>query len=244
MTSINDRSRIDALRQAVTEGAQLIHNGVETVAVQDAARPIYEPELQPLARGVEVLGKAAWMMNDRIITGSWRSARRYGHRLVQLLGALDGQARDRHQDPVLVNPVVLRMMEVLEDFADGGRFRHLDGLASGTDFPPPYLAWNCFQNETLVLGGKQQMEQAERSAYLRTTHTESLQRLERALARHLVTAQRDLWGGTIVCREWLDSRTRRLDSELSDPIALDFRFARCACAVLDRRISVWAPISR
>lgn len=241
--SPQDRARIDALRQAVTEGAQLIHSGVESVAVQDAARPMYEPELHLLARGLEVLGKATWMLNDRVITGTWHSAKVFGHELVRLLEAVDRQAADRDLRPVLANSVVSRMLNVLADFAHGGRFRHLDGLASGSDFSPPYLAWNEFQIETLRIGG-QQRTQSENYAYLRSTHTEILQGLERELAKHITAGQSDLWGQTIVCRTWLDSRTQRLDCELSVPIGLEMPFARCACPALDRRIAVWAPATR
>jgi hypothetical protein len=239
-----ERHQIDSLRQAIAEGARTLHAGVESVAIQDAARPLHEPELQSISRGIEVLTKAAWMLNNRIITNEWTSAQPFGHGLTRLLGEVDEQARVLRQPSVLDDPVLVLIAETAEDFAKGGRFRHLDGLASGESRLPTYLAWNGVQMETVRFANRA-MDQIERVVFLRRTHTAALQGLERSLGWHLLNGQSTIWGRLIVHRAWLEPVAARADSALPNPIPLDMDGRTCNCQSLNyREAAIWVPVDK
>ncbi len=236
------RRQIDSLRQAISEGARTLHRAVEIVAIQDVQHPVHEPELQVIGRGIEVLGKAAWILNERILVGEFRSATPIGHDLVRLLGELECQAHVRRQPSVFDDPVMQLIADVATDFAMGGRFRHLDGLVSGEPHLPPYLAWNEGQITTARLA-PEPMDDVERTVFLRSVHTSVLQHLERALASHLLTAQREIWGDVIVQRAWLESTTARPDEQLATPIPLEFGHRSCNCSHIDyRAVAIWVPV--
>jgi hypothetical protein len=238
----DDRRRIDALRQSIEEAARQTHRAVEIVAVQDAARPVREPELATISRGIELLGKAAWMLNERRISGEYRSARCFGHDLTRLLEAIDDQAESLSVPPVLDDQVVREIVGAATTFAEGGRYDHLDGIATGESFLPPHLVWNGVQMRTTSAHGSFE-EQFERTLLLREMHTSSLQRFERTLATHLVLAQQDLWQDVVLLRDWLTTTSRRRDEALGVPIPQQLGPWSCSCAGLDRAVAVWTPVT-
>lgn len=148
----------------------MLHRAVELVSVQDARRPIWEPELFVIGRGIELLAKTAWVLNGRVIAGEFRSATKFNHRLAELLESVEDQASALGQPSVLSNPVLGLIVEVVEEFVSGGRYGAVDGSTTGRS-PSPYLWWNSVQVETVRMAGRS-MKDAERYEFLRTKHTE------------------------------------------------------------------------
>lgn len=242
----DDRKRASSLLLCINEGGGALHRSVEALAVQDARRTMLEPELQLLARGFEVLGKAAWVLHHQLDSteeGHTRSVKGLGHRLVELFEQLDDRGGPLGLEPLVSGHLTLAVLRCCENFAKGGRFGNTDVLEDpGSRVGSPHLDWCDVQALTSRLWPNS-LDQRGNYLLWRSAHVGVLQRLERALAQHIRYCQVELWGEVRVGRRWLDHVAGRPALDLVDPVPLPADLVqrggnwRCSCVALE--FGVW-----
>ena len=242
------------LRELILDGLESIHAGVEAVARQDAVRRISATQLQSIARGIEILGKATYITNVARITrrlptlASMKTV--LGHRVTQIVAAIADQAASHEVDGDRYDVAFLRSDSVLsatlsicEDFGQQGRYSHINAVVGGGDTSMTYLAWNEVQSvivQSVRASGREMQSSPSNTDYyvsLRSESVRTLQRLMRSFARQILDASDSLEFGHRPINQVQLSGLSGLDD---DALPIPFPIAEdCRCQESDDRLRVW-----
>lgn len=140
-----------ALREGLADGCANLHQAIEVIAVQDVANLVEGPTLQVLSRGLEVMGKWAFVCNNLRLgqpSPTDSDLKKVGHDINVLFGRLSKQVQlfpdsTRYEVPCLsADPTIKSILKLALEFAKGGRYGDIAGFLGAKQGIPTSLVWN------------------------------------------------------------------------------------------------------
>jgi hypothetical protein len=261
MSQIMSKDQALALRELILDGIESLHSGVEAAARQDAVRRVTGTQIQSIARGIEVFGKAVVIMNEtRASTavppalpshGSIKNG--FGHQVKKIVETIARQASAFNEstfdvDFLLNDPVLASILNACDEFGRGGRYSHIEALLNGGTALPTYLAWNQVQWD-MGLARKAVLPHIPFASggqdyytHMRSESVRTLQRLMRSFSRQLLAANQALGLRQPINREELAKLAGLDGDDLCEPVPIS-EDCRCQDAEERRRVWVYAPVN-